>query len=79
MDIAHILAPGAHARLPIIDRIHKVKVPVTFMCKSPSQLTCGIHEWLTLQTVITTGWMLKAEKHRPKLRKRPETTRQKSM
>ncbi len=28
---AHILAPGAHARMPIIDRIQKVKVPVTFI------------------------------------------------
>lgn len=40
--VAHILAPGAHARLPIIDRIHKVQVPVTFMCMSPfsSYLSC---------------------------------------
>ena len=30
---AHILAPGAHARLPIVDRINKLKMPVTFLCE----------------------------------------------
>lgn len=30
---AHLLAPGAYARKPIVDRIHGVKVPVTFVCK----------------------------------------------
>ncbi|GFZ50210.1 hypothetical protein JCM24511_07965 [Saitozyma sp. JCM 24511] len=29
--ISHILAPGAYARIPIVDRIHHVKVPVTFL------------------------------------------------
>ncbi|WVF68893.1 hypothetical protein IAT40_003666 [Kwoniella sp. CBS 6097] len=29
--ISHILAPGAYARIPIVDRIAKLKVPVTFM------------------------------------------------
>ncbi|WVW86617.1 hypothetical protein I302_108670 [Kwoniella bestiolae CBS 10118] len=29
--ISHILAPGAYARIPIIDRINRLKVPVTFM------------------------------------------------
>ncbi|KAJ3533975.1 hypothetical protein NM688_g7202 [Phlebia brevispora] len=29
--ISHLLAPGAHARRPIVDRIHDVKVPVTFI------------------------------------------------
>ncbi|KAK1923840.1 Alpha/Beta hydrolase protein [Papiliotrema laurentii] len=29
--ISHLLAPGAYARIPIVDRINKVKVPVTFM------------------------------------------------
>ncbi|KAI0688557.1 alpha/beta-hydrolase [Cytidiella melzeri] len=29
--ISHILAPGAHARRPLVDRIHEVKVPVTFV------------------------------------------------
>ncbi|KAI0347477.1 alpha/beta-hydrolase [Trametopsis cervina] len=29
--ISHLLAPGAHARRPIVDRIHEVKVPVTFV------------------------------------------------
>lgn len=31
--LAHLLAPGAHARMPIVDRINEVKVPVTFVCK----------------------------------------------
>ena len=31
---AHLLAPGAYARIPIVDRMAKIKVPVTFMCKS---------------------------------------------
>ena len=30
---AHILAPGAYARIPIVDRINQVKVPVTFLCE----------------------------------------------
>ncbi|ORY35011.1 Alpha/Beta hydrolase protein [Naematelia encephala] len=29
--ISHILAPGAYARVPIVDRIAQVKVPVTFL------------------------------------------------
>jgi len=29
--ISHLLAPGAHARRPMVDRIHEVKVPVTFV------------------------------------------------
>lgn len=32
--IAHILAPGAYARIPILDRIDRLKIPVTFMCTS---------------------------------------------
>jgi cardiolipin-specific phospholipase len=31
--ITHLLAPGAHARLPIVNRIHKVQVPVAFLCE----------------------------------------------
>lgn len=31
--ISHILAPGAYARIPIVDRIAAVKVPVTFLCE----------------------------------------------
>ncbi|KAF7790111.1 hypothetical protein EIP86_001063 [Pleurotus ostreatoroseus] len=30
-EYSHLLAPGAHARRPIVDRIHDVKVPVTFI------------------------------------------------
>ncbi|KAF9263608.1 alpha/beta-hydrolase [Marasmius fiardii PR-910] len=29
--ISHILAPGAHARMPIVDRVAPLKVPVTFV------------------------------------------------
>jgi cardiolipin-specific phospholipase len=29
--ISHLLAPGAYARMPIVDRISPLKVPVTFM------------------------------------------------
>jgi hypothetical protein len=32
--ISHILAPGAYARVPIVDRIGGLKVPVTFLCES---------------------------------------------
>ena len=30
--VAHILAPGAHARMPLVDRISPLKIPVTFVC-----------------------------------------------
>ncbi|KAG8903958.1 hypothetical protein FRB99_002481 [Tulasnella sp. 403] len=29
--ISHILAPGAHARLPLVDRVDKLKMPITFV------------------------------------------------
>ncbi|KAL0070934.1 hypothetical protein AAF712_002155 [Marasmius tenuissimus] len=29
--ISHILAPGAHARMPLVDRISALKIPVTFV------------------------------------------------
>lgn len=29
--ISHLLAPGAHARRPMVDRIHELKIPVTFV------------------------------------------------
>ncbi len=32
--ITHLLAPGAYARMPIVDRINKIKVPVAFLCES---------------------------------------------
>jgi cardiolipin-specific phospholipase len=34
--ISHILAPGAHARMPIVDRISTLKIPVTFVCEYTS-------------------------------------------
>jgi len=36
--ISHILAPGAHARMPIVDRIAALKIPVTFVY--------GDHDWM---------------------------------
>ncbi|GLB33551.1 putative alpha beta-hydrolase [Lyophyllum shimeji] len=36
--ISHILAPGAHARLPLVDRISALKIPVTFVY--------GDHDWM---------------------------------
>ena len=36
--LAHILAPGAHARLPMVDRMHELKIPVTFVY--------GDHDWM---------------------------------
>lgn len=36
--ISHILAPGAHARLPLVDRIDALKIPVTFVY--------GDHDWM---------------------------------
>ena len=29
---AHLLAPGAHARRPLVDRVAALKIPVTFVC-----------------------------------------------
>ncbi|KAI0796471.1 alpha/beta-hydrolase [Abortiporus biennis] len=29
--ISHLLAPGAHARRPLVDRVHQLKIPVTFV------------------------------------------------
>jgi len=36
--ISHLLAPGAHARKPMVDRIDKLKIPVTFVY--------GDHDWM---------------------------------
>ena len=33
-DTAHILAPFAHARYPLVDRISELKIPVVFVCAS---------------------------------------------
>ncbi|TFK56161.1 alpha/beta-hydrolase [Heliocybe sulcata] len=39
--ISHILAPGAHARMPLVDRIAALKIPVTFVY--------GDHDWMDPQ------------------------------
>ncbi|GBE79399.1 alpha/beta-hydrolase [Sparassis latifolia] len=36
--ISHLLAPGAHARLPLVDRIAALKIPITFVY--------GEHDWM---------------------------------
>ncbi|KAH9894348.1 alpha/beta-hydrolase [Cubamyces lactineus] len=36
--ISHLLAPGAHARRPMVDRISALKIPVTFVY--------GDHDWM---------------------------------
>ncbi|EDR14734.1 uncharacterized protein LACBIDRAFT_305719 [Laccaria bicolor S238N-H82] len=36
--ISHLLEPGAHARMPIVDRIDALKIPVTFVY--------GDHDWM---------------------------------
>ncbi|KAG6878264.1 hypothetical protein C0993_010036 [Termitomyces sp. T159_Od127] len=36
--ISHILAPGAHARRPLVDRISALKIPITFVY--------GEHDWM---------------------------------
>ncbi|KAI0316977.1 alpha/beta-hydrolase [Amylostereum chailletii] len=36
--ISHILAPGAHARMPLVDRIAALKCPITFVY--------GEHDWM---------------------------------
>lgn len=38
--ISHILKPGAYARLPLIDRVDKLKIPVTFLY--------GDNDWMDL-------------------------------
>ncbi|KAF8665706.1 hypothetical protein AX16_000158 [Volvariella volvacea WC 439] len=42
--ISHILAPGAHARMPLVDRIAALKIPVTFVCKH----LCTYSEWIII-------------------------------
>ncbi|KAJ6599316.1 Alpha/Beta hydrolase protein [Mycena vulgaris] len=39
--ISHILSPGAHARMPLVDRIAALKIPVTFVY--------GDHDWMDPQ------------------------------
>ncbi|KAI0269198.1 alpha/beta-hydrolase [Gloeopeniophorella convolvens] len=36
--ISHILAPGAHARMPLVDRIAELKMPISFVY--------GEHDWM---------------------------------
>ncbi|KAJ2933657.1 hypothetical protein H1R20_g3423, partial [Candolleomyces eurysporus] len=36
--ISHLLEPGAHARMPLVDRVGELKIPVTFVY--------GDHDWM---------------------------------
>lgn len=36
--ISHLLAPGAHARMPLVDRVKDIRVPMTFVY--------GDHDWM---------------------------------
>ena len=38
--IAHLLAPGAHARRPMVDRVHALKIPITFACECALTVPC---------------------------------------
>ncbi|KAK7061510.1 Alpha/Beta hydrolase protein [Favolaschia claudopus] len=40
-SISHVLAPGAHAHMPLVDRISALKIPVTFVY--------GDHDWMDPQ------------------------------
>lgn len=55
--ISHLLAPGAHAHMPLVDRVEKLKIPVTFVCASNCRLSVcdlgssfppsdGDHDWM---------------------------------
>ena len=54
--LAHILAPGAYARMPLVDRISELKIPISFVCRcfslcpllSPQLSPCadGEHDWM---------------------------------
>jgi hypothetical protein len=57
--ISHILAPGAHARLPLVDRIQPLKIPVTFVCALPALSCLVVVSSRALQMEITIGWTLK--------------------
>jgi hypothetical protein len=47
--LAHILQPGAHAHMPLVDRIGQLKIPVTFICEpvlSPTYQECSVDAFL---------------------------------
>jgi len=50
--ISHILAPGAHARMPLVDRISALKIPISFIY--------GEHDWMDPVGGITSIDNLKA-------------------
>ncbi|KAH9978007.1 alpha/beta-hydrolase [Lactifluus volemus] len=50
--ISHILAPGAHARMPLVDRISALTIPVSFVY--------GEHDWMDPRGGVTSIDNLKA-------------------
>jgi hypothetical protein len=67
---AHILAPGAHARMPLVDRIAALKIPVSFVCTYSSvyrflslwlrSYADGEHDWMDPRGGVTSIDNLKA-------------------
>lgn len=67
---AHILAPGAHARMPLVDRIAALRIPISFICTCFSLRTLlsrllrfhvdGEYDWMDPVGGITSIDNLKA-------------------
>jgi hypothetical protein len=57
--LAHILAPGAHARMPLVDRIAALNIPITFVCAYYVFILC-LFLIAIVQTVIRIGWTPRA-------------------
>jgi len=51
--ISHLLAPGAYARMPIVDRIHKLRMPVTFLY--------GDNDWMDVEGGLLSEHILAKE------------------
>ncbi len=37
--ISHLLAPGAYARRPMVNRVDKLKIPIVFACEYSDVMT----------------------------------------
>lgn len=49
--ISHLLAPGAHARYPIVSRAHKLRIPVVF--------SYGDRDWMDIEGGIESVKVMK--------------------
>ena len=54
---AHILAPGAFARMPLVDRVAALKIPVSFVCKCPPPSPILVSSDSSLYLDGDTDWM----------------------